>query len=158
MRKKGPLVSIESYLQDFFQKKGWNSKLQEYKIWSQWEDLVGEKLAQRCQPLKLSYQTLTVSVANSTWLTQLQFMKSNLMDKVQKELRVQLKDIYFKIGPVSYEQKKSIPTQEKSAITDENIKGSQVWKDSQEYVSDPEIKESLLRIFKNKTKQPEEPN
>ncbi len=89
--------SVHTVLEHFFAKKGWNSKLKEYRIWTHWPEVVGPKLANRCTPLKLQNLVLTLGVSNSTWLTQLQFMKLELMEKIKVKLSIYLKDILFKI-------------------------------------------------------------
>jgi|SRR3989338_7686687 len=89
--------SVHAVLEHFFAKKGWNSKLKEYRIWTHWSEVVGPKLADRCYPLKLKNLILTLGVSNSTWLTQLQFMKLELMEKVKEKLSIDLSDILFKV-------------------------------------------------------------
>ncbi|MBI2645729.1 MAG: DUF721 domain-containing protein [Deltaproteobacteria bacterium] len=89
--------SVHSVLEHFFSKKGWNSKLKEYRIWTHWSEVVGPKLSNRCYPLKLQNLILTLGVSNSTWLTQLQFMKLELIEKVKEKLQISLKDILFRV-------------------------------------------------------------
>ncbi len=89
--------SVHAVLEHFFSKKGWNSKLKEYRIWTHWQEVVGPKLFHRCHPLKLQNLVLTLGVSNSTWLTQLQFMKLELIEKIKEKLNVSLKDILFKV-------------------------------------------------------------
>lgn len=89
--------SVHSVLEHFFSKKGWNSKLKEYRIWTHWSDVVGPKLSNKCHPLKLQNLVLTLGVSNATWLTQLQFMKLELIEKVKDKLHIHLKDILFKV-------------------------------------------------------------
>ena len=90
-------VHIGNILEDYFQKKGWSEKLKEYKIWTHWTEVMGKNLADRCQPLHLRYGVLTIGVSNSTWLTQLQFMKFDLLEKIKKVFGITLTDIRFKI-------------------------------------------------------------
>lgn|SRR3989338_6655375 len=89
--------SVHTVLEHLFSKKGWNSKLKEYRIWTHWPHVVGPQLAHRCFPLKLQNLVLTLGVSNSTWLTQLQFMKLELIEKVKEKLQIHLKDIAFRI-------------------------------------------------------------
>ena len=89
--------SVHAVLEQFFSKKGWNSKLKEYRLWTHWPEVVGPKLSNRCHPLKLQNLVLTIGVSNSTWLTQLQFMKLELIEKVKEKLQISLKDILFRV-------------------------------------------------------------
>lgn len=90
-------IHIGKIVEDFFQKKGWNEKLKEYQIWTHWEEVMGKKLADRCQPLHVRYGVLTIGVSNSTWLTELQFMKLDLLGKIKKVFGIPLTEIRFKI-------------------------------------------------------------
>lgn len=99
MRKKSRPEHVGLSLQRYFDKKGWGPKLKEYEIWNQWEAIVGEKLAKRCRPLSLKFNILTIAVANSSWLTQLQFMKAELLVKINTTAGLQLHDIYFITRP-----------------------------------------------------------
>src|SRR3989338_3946210 len=153
MSKSPPLALVGTFLQDFFFKKRWSSKLHEYRIWTHWETLVGPQISKRCQPLKLSNHHLTVTVANSTWLTQIQLMKSELMHIISKELRIQLNDIYFKVGEISQELKSSLPAkaQEKTPLSDKEVMSLNVWKNSESHLKDSELKKIILNILKHYT-------
>lgn len=146
MRKKGSLVPIGSFLEGFFEKRGWSSTLQEYRIWTQWEKLAGVELGKRCRPSRLHNQVLTLTVTNSSWMTQLQFMKSKLIEKIKRSLHVHLKDIYFKIGSIDIIQKKN--TQEPLQLTDNSYMASRAWQHSQTFIHDNELKYILENIFK----------
>lgn len=97
MRAKRFPVRIGNILEDYFKKKGWGEKLKEYQIWTHWTEVMGKNLADRCQPLHLRYGVLMIGVSNSTWLTQLQFMKLDLLEKIKKAFGITLTDIRFKI-------------------------------------------------------------
>ncbi|OGQ14988.1 MAG: hypothetical protein A3B70_04270 [Deltaproteobacteria bacterium RIFCSPHIGHO2_02_FULL_40_11] len=99
--KRRPLksipVSIDSFLEQFLKQRGWDTKLQEYKIWTHWETIVGPQLAKKCSPKHLKNGLLTLEVSQSTWMTQLQFIKPQLIDKIKTSFGVHLKDIKLKL-------------------------------------------------------------
>ncbi len=153
-RFKCPPVTIGSYLSQYFKEKGLDSKVQEYKIWTHWPEVVGPKLASKCTPLMLRNHRLTITVATAPWLTQLQLMKLKLMDNISKYLRIQLSDIYFKVGslPMSSESPKE---NQKSA--DQHIMGrnkrdmnnriEELKAETNGDIQDPELKEILNRVL-----------
>jgi len=98
-RKKSPPEHVGNFLKRYFAKRGWQDKLRDYQIWTQWPELVGRQLASRSWPVKLRHQVLTIAVSNASWLTQLQFMKLTLIEKFQTTLHIQLENIYFVIQP-----------------------------------------------------------
>lgn len=96
MRPKKFPQRIGPILESVFQKKGWGEKLREYQIWTHWPEVMGKNLAERCRPLHLRYGVLTIVVSSSSWLTQLQFMKLELIEKIKNSFGITLSDIRFK--------------------------------------------------------------
>lgn len=148
--KQRSLVPIGSFLKSYFEKKGWSSYLQEYRIWTHWDHLVGPQLSKRCQPLLLRNRILTVSVSSSSWLTQLQFIKSNLIAKIRQSLQIPLHDIYFQIIQNLPKQNKDLPkpkiTQASLPKTDNTFMA---------HVQDSELRQIIESIFKKHYQQDE---
>ena len=71
------------------------------RIWSLWDDAVGELVAGNARPEAFKGNLLLVHVTSSAWVHQLQFLKKDIIKKVNQALgSVQVEDIKFKIGPV----------------------------------------------------------
>jgi len=69
-----------------------------------WEAVVGTAIAENTQPAAFKGRLLLVHVSSSVWLHQLQFVKDDLIDKVNAAAdRLLVKDIIFKIGPLESE-------------------------------------------------------
>lgn len=47
-----------------------------------WKKAVGHQIARQTEPFKLKDDTLSVKVTTSTWMQQLQFMKEDILEKV----------------------------------------------------------------------------
>ncbi|NIQ37405.1 MAG: DUF721 domain-containing protein [Proteobacteria bacterium] len=76
-------------------------KLEGYRIWSLWSDLVGEQIARRAQPDRLRNRILFIRVSNSTWMQQLQTMKPMLLERIRKTIKGNaVNDIRFSLGEV----------------------------------------------------------
>ena len=60
--------------------------LQKYSIWNHWEELVGQALAQKIKPLRIQKDTLIIGVATPSWMTELLFMKTLLLEKIQSKI------------------------------------------------------------------------
>ncbi len=70
-------------------------------VWDIWDHTVGATLAENTRPAAFKGRLLLVHVSSSVWLHQLQFMKSELIEKVNAACRKKLvEDITFKIGPI----------------------------------------------------------
>ncbi len=72
------------------------------RIWSLWETVVGENIAQNAQPAFLKSEVLVVHVTSSTWIQQLRYLKKDIIDNINGAAgQFLISDITFKIGDLS---------------------------------------------------------
>ncbi len=72
------------------------------QVWQIWDDTVGEPIAKNAQPAAFKGKLLLIHVTNSTWIHQLQFLKSDIISRLNAALGKPLvEEIKFKIGPIS---------------------------------------------------------
>ena len=70
-------------------------------IWSFWEQAVGEAIAGNTRPEALKDKLLLVNVSDPIWIQQLQFLKADMIAKINGALGKNIiEEIKFKIGPV----------------------------------------------------------
>lgn len=87
--------------------------LKAHSIWGAWEEIVGESVALHAQPRSIHNRILFINVSHSTWIQQLQFLKSTLMEKINSYLGEPLiEDIRFKLGKIA----PSVPTSSRSRV------------------------------------------
>lgn len=66
-----------------------------------WEDMVGSPIRENAKPFAVNGSTLLVHVSSSAWMHQLQFLKADLLETLNRGLTdQQIRDIKFKIGPM----------------------------------------------------------
>jgi predicted nucleic acid-binding Zn ribbon protein len=71
------------------------------QVWSLWESAVGDVIAKNTKPEAFKGKLLLVHVNSPPWMHQLQFLKKDIIKKVNQALGKELvQDIKFKIGPV----------------------------------------------------------
>ena len=71
-------------------------------IWDHWDNLVGASIAANARPAVFKGKLLLVHVTSSTWLQQLQFLKTEMIRKINAEFgQTLVEDIKFKIGPLA---------------------------------------------------------
>ena len=71
------------------------------RVWELWEAAVGQAIAANTRPAAFRGKLLVVEVTSSTWLQELQFLKSDLITQVNAALgKPLIGDIRFKIGSV----------------------------------------------------------
>ena len=70
-------------------------------IWRLWDQVVGETIAPNARPAAFKGDLLIVHVSSSTWIHQLQFLKNDLIVKLNAALgKPLIQEIKFKIGPL----------------------------------------------------------
>lgn len=65
-------------------------RLKEGRIWLVWEDAVGSRIASHAQPAAFRNGVLTLHVDSAPWLQQLNFLKKDLIGKVNAELEEEM--------------------------------------------------------------------
>ncbi len=71
------------------------------KVWDIWERAVGAAISENARPAAFKGRILLIHVSNSMWLHQLQFLKDELVDKLNDALGAPMVgELKLKIGPV----------------------------------------------------------
>lgn len=72
------------------------------KVWNLWDNAVGDVIAKNARPEAFKGRILLVHVNSPPWMHQLQFLKKDIIKKINTALGKDLvQDIKFKIGPIS---------------------------------------------------------
>jgi predicted nucleic acid-binding Zn ribbon protein len=88
---------IEKVLRDYHGKSGGEL----IRVRRLWEDVVGKEIAANAQPAAFKANLLLVHVQSSTWIQQLQFLKKDILLKLNAALgKTVVEEIKFKIGPL----------------------------------------------------------
>ena len=98
-RKTDRLTPLRDILREALKASGMDVDLELYRLWEQWTDLVGPAIAKNAHPVAIKKTLLLVNVSSAPWMQQLQYLKNELMEKLNSALgREAVKDIRFKIG------------------------------------------------------------
>jgi len=69
------------------------------QIWRVWEAAVGDEIARNARPAAFKGAVLLVHVSSSSWVHHLQFLKADLIARVNAALkRPAVEEIKFKVG------------------------------------------------------------
>ena len=99
--KMGSPAPLGKILQKAMEASKIDVDLDAYRLWDQWEEVVGPTIAQNTQPEAIKGKLLLVNVSSAPWMQQLQFLKPELIEKLNETLGKDLVgDIKFKIGPI----------------------------------------------------------
>ncbi|UCD31377.1 MAG: DUF721 domain-containing protein [Desulfobacterales bacterium] len=71
------------------------------RVWDLWDSTVGENIAANAQPEAFKGKILLVHVTSSVWMQHLQFLKEDIINKINEALgETFIEEIKFKIGQV----------------------------------------------------------
>jgi predicted nucleic acid-binding Zn ribbon protein len=94
-------VPIGSVLKNILKNLRHDSDEDLTQVWQLWDEVVGIAIAENAQPAAFKGKLLLVNVISSTWIHQLQFLKKDIIEKLNIALGQDLiEDIKFKIGPL----------------------------------------------------------
>jgi hypothetical protein len=95
---------IRSILENALRGLEIDAHVKTYSIWGAWKEIVGDSVALHTRPHAIRNRILFVHVSHPTWVQQLQFLKSALIDKINAFLGEPLvRDIRFHLGKIESE-------------------------------------------------------
>lgn len=68
-------------------RRHWRDRLEGAGIFRVWEDVVGENLARRCEPVKLVGGRLVVRAENPAWATEVRYLTTSIVERANEVLR-----------------------------------------------------------------------
>ena len=109
MSRKSQPENIASLIGGLVNDRNWQSRFELHEVFDFWDEVVGPEIARQAQPIKLRGNTLVVEVADSVWMTQLQYLKITLLTKINDHLgHGRITDLRFKLN-YSLKTKESVP-------------------------------------------------
>jgi predicted nucleic acid-binding Zn ribbon protein len=145
-RKKNYPVTAAETLRQLLHNLGVDYILKRHAIWSRWEEIVGEKIASHTHPDFISGKSLFIIVDHPTWMHQLNFLKEQLLVKINEVLGTQpVSDIRFRLG-VLPARKKAVPRKGKSPRKISRSEERQI-EASLGPIAAPELREVLHRVM-----------
>ncbi len=100
------IVKVSTLLQKVIYQKKWQKRIEIHNVFHLWNDIVGGEIASHAQPDVIHGDILWVEVTDSVWMQQLQFMKHELIGRINKQLSpAEIKDIRFRQGYRRFQKK-----------------------------------------------------
>jgi predicted nucleic acid-binding Zn ribbon protein len=124
-----------------------DGQIRAYSLWGAWKEIVGEPIAQQAQPQAIRNGILFVTVSHSTWVQQLQFLKTMLLDKINTYFGEPLiKDMRFRLGktPSSLTSAAKTEAWQKENLDDATLKRIE---NLLRNVPDEETKKAIREVF-----------
>jgi len=98
-KQKAKFEHIGSILSDVLKTYRKDADGELVQVWQVWDEIVGEVIAQNAKPAAFKGKILIVHVSSSTWVHQLQFLKKEMIAKLNNAFgKALIDDLKFKIG------------------------------------------------------------
>jgi len=152
MRKKTakPLL-VGDILQEALKRRNIQIDCRDQEIVTGWEKTVGPQIFQQTRPEKIRNKTLYLKVSSSAWMQQLQFMKPELIEKVNTALgKEAVNNIFFNVGVIEPQPVK--PRKEAFQLNEKDFplkpRDERIMKESLAGIKDPELGKAIERAMR----------
>lgn len=97
-RRKGTVaVSAGAALRELARRLGISTRLNEYRVLTDWSEIVGEQIARVAVPERMERGILFVAVTSPTWRTELSLRRMEIRERINTALRQDVvKEIRFR--------------------------------------------------------------
>jgi len=142
----GKTDKLSASLPEIMRDKGWERKLDQHRVFIDWQSLVDETTAAHSRPLKVVKDVLWLEVENSSWMQQLQYQKFFLLQTLNEYLKIsRFSDIRF---VVEEKKKEAVVKKEKSIrFVSPSTADVERFKEQISFIEDEQIRESLMRLW-----------
>ena len=97
-RKKSSPIPMHSLLAEIVSRKKWQGRFELHQVFERWQSLVGREISRHAVPQRFQGRVLWVDVSDSVWHQQLQFLKNDLLTKLNNSLhKEKVEDIRFQL-------------------------------------------------------------
>ena len=87
---------LKKILEAVLSEQDLSGDIEAYKVFAQWAEIVGARVAAHTRPVRLTRNVLYVEVNDHLWLAQLRYMKGDILKKLEGRMKPGLfKDLKF---------------------------------------------------------------
>lgn len=98
----GRLTSVGDILKTLVRKTPLGQQLRQARIWDNWEEIAGAKLAAHGRPHSIKGKTLTIEVDSSVWMNFFSYNKWEILKRINHgQKRELVSDIFILLTPES---------------------------------------------------------
>jgi hypothetical protein len=150
-RKDPTIERLSDVLEISLKRLDLHARLDDYGVWTIWNQTVGTAIARNAQPEKIRNGTLMVKVSSPVWMQQLQFMKDMIAAKLNDQLKsTVVKNIFFVVGRID-------PLRDESAAPVSAAPPRLVDASFIETIANPEIREAFQKLLSSFAGHPTKP-
>ncbi len=80
-------TSLKHVLEAVLKEHKLASDIEAYKVFPLWQEIAGPTVANHCRPVRLNGDTIYVEVDDPIWLSQLRYMRQDLLRKIDMRIK-----------------------------------------------------------------------
>ncbi len=139
---------VGEILQNIFKKKNIPHLAADRRLIDLWRQAVGPEIAVRTHPETLKRGSLYVRVSASVWMHQLQFLKEEILQKINslpdgREIR----GLFFSIGEIPTPPPEAVRATHSVPVAELGSRDREMLRRSLKAIGDPELREILKRVM-----------
>lgn len=104
-----PLL-IKNTLDELVKGREWEGSLAEGNLFSLWSEIVGSEIAEHAEPITFFEGVLTVRASSTAWATQLNLLRSTLVEQISKASSEFFVEEIVVLGPKAPSWRKGLRT------------------------------------------------
>ena len=125
-------------------------KIEIYRLFARWPEVVGPQLVRKCQPLFISRKKLHIKVVNHAWMHQLYLLQDQIIGRFNELVggKILITHLHFELGEIAVENQSQTDSTTKSCsfrLISEREK-KQIKKEICRHVKDPELADILYQL------------
>ena len=108
--KKEDPEKLSSILNDLVTTRDWKKGIAEGTLFTKWREIVGNEIADHCEPITLFEGRLTIKAESTSWATQLRLITPDLLKNICSRSEGALVEELTVIGPNAPSWKRGLRT------------------------------------------------
>ena len=108
-KKKDP-EKLSNILSDLVTTRDWKKGIAEGTLFTKWREIVGNEIADHCEPITLFEGRLTIKAESTSWATQLRLITPDLLKNIRSRSEGALVEELTVIGPNAPSWKRGLRT------------------------------------------------
>ena len=108
--KKEDPEKLSNILSDLVTTRDWKKGIAEGTLFTKWREIVGNEIADHCEPITLFEGRLTIKAESTAWATQLRLITPDLLKNIRSRSEGALVEELTVIGPNAPSWKRGLRT------------------------------------------------
>lgn len=105
MKRSRP-TRFSALLEQTLSRFGLDRRLDDYRVWQAWDEVVGRTISRNAQPVRLDGTRLVVAVKSSTWLHELSLLQREIIVRLNEWMqREVVRELFFVVGRVEAQER-----------------------------------------------------